>query len=373
MGKEYNIAVMPGDFIGKEVTPEAQKVVQKAAEMCGFTLRTQHFPHGGEHYKKTNILLPDSVISEFQDFDAIFLGAVGHPEVESSLLEREVLLKIRFDLDQYINLRPSKLYPSVNAPFKLLHPHLPDGYQLITVREGVAGLYRHPGKIETREDGQRVATQIMEYTEADINRTNAYAFALADKMYQEGTPMPVILAGKSNVLKAVFGLWKELFDETRKQYAHIPSGVEGDYLHIDALIGPRLISKGQLPKGEHGFIVVTSNMFGDILTDLTAALAGGMGVGYSGCINPEGTSMFEPIHGSSPKDYGKHVVSPIAAILSGMLMLRELGEKQAADTIDTAVENVLKEGKIPDFTTESGVSTQQQTTYVLEDMDRLAA
>lgn len=359
--KQYNLAVMPGDFIGKEVVSEEMKVLNKTAEKYGFSFKTTDYPHGGEHYIQTKELVTDSIISELKNHDAVVFGAVGHPNLKKGEVERGILLKMRFDMGQYVNLRPSKLYKGVDAPIRKIHPNLPDDYELIVVREGTGGLYKSKGGIKS-SDNFIVATQIMEYTSEEVDRINKYSFELAREKSKNGKPMNVTLALKSNVLEFVSAsLWQPRFEKMAKEeYADVPS----NYAHIDALNGPMLISNSPEKLG----IIVTSNMFGDILTDLTASLFGGMGIGASACINPEGTSMFEPLHGSSPQDYGKNTVSPIAAILSGALMLENIGEINAAKGLELAVERVLTKQKIPNFTTNSGVSTQKQTEYVLEEL-----
>ena len=362
MTKEYSLGNMPGDFIGKDVNREELKVLKLVSEMYGFKLNFTDYPHGGEHYISTGELLNDRLIREFEDHDAMLLGAVGHPDLKKGEVERGILLKIRFDMDQYINLRPSKLYAGVDAPIKKLHPDLPDGYKLIVVREGTAGLYKGKGSIKI-ENGYIVAQQIMEYTDREVDRVNRYAFNLAREKGGDN-PSRVTLALKSNVLEYVSaGLWQPRFESMAKN--EFPD-VQADYAHIDAMNGPWMVSNSP----ESLDIIVTGNMFGDIVTDLTASLFGGMGVGASACLNPSynGTSMFEPLHGSSPKDYNKSVVSPIAAILSGALMLENIGEKEAAKTIETAVENVLASGRIPDLTIHSGVPTEKQTEMVLKEI-----
>lgn len=359
---EYNLAVMPGDFIGKEVVAEEMKVLGAVAKKYGFSLRTTHYPHGGEHYAKTKKLLTDSDIRELEGHDAIVFGAVGHPDLKRGEVERGILLKMRFDLGQYVNLRPSKLYAGVDTPIKKLHPDLPDSFELIVVREGTGGLYKGGGET-VKEGGEIVsASQVMHYTAEEVDRINRYAFELARTKAKGGKPAPVTLALKSNVLLHVSAdLWQPRFEAmARREFPDVPA----NYEHIDALNGPLLISNSPKDLG----IIVTCNMFGDIITDLTSSLFGGMGVGASGCINPKGTSMFEPLHGSSPKDYGKGTVSPIAAILSGALMLENIGETDAARDLEGAVERVLAQGKIPNFTTASGVATKQQTEYVLEEI-----
>jgi len=357
MERVYDIAVMPGDFIGKEVTPEAEKVLDASASKHGFEIRKTNYPHGGEHYIETGKLLTDAEIRELRDHHAILFGAVGHPDLQKGEVERGILLKMRFDLDQYVNLRPSKLYNGVDAPIRKIHPDLEDGSELIVVREGTAGLYKGNGGVERDSDGNVTrAWEVMDYTREEVDRVCKYAFELA-----ENKGLPITLAFKSNVLTNVSAnLWQPRFEWMAEQFP----GVSANYKHIDALNGPLLISNSPKDLG----VIVTGNMFGDIITDLTASLYGGMGVGSSGCINPGGTSMFEPLHGSSPKDYGNGTVSPIAAILSTGLMLEHLGEVDAAKGIETAVERVLASGKIPNMTTNSGVPTKRQTEMILEEL-----
>ncbi|MBA3047649.1 3-isopropylmalate dehydrogenase [Patescibacteria group bacterium] len=354
MGKVYNLAVVPGDFIGKEVVEEEMKVLKIIAEQFGFAFKVTLYPHGGEYYIKTGELLSDSTLAELRGHDAIVFGAVGHPELQKGEVEKGILLKIRFGLDQYINLRPSKLYAGVDAPIRKIHPGLPDDYEITVVREGVGGLYKGIGSY----DGV-VARQEMNYTNAEVERILRYAYELARDKGQE-----LILGFKSNVLEYVSAQqWQPMFEKMGKK---IYPEVLAKYAHIDALNGPMLINS--IP--QESFVIVTGNMFGDVITDLTASLFGGMGVGASACINPYGTSMFEPIHGSSPKDYGKGTVSPVAAILSGVLMLKNLGEEKAAKKLELSVVNVLKQGKIPDFTINSGVPTKQQTQYIMEEIKK---
>lgn len=354
MEKIYNLAVMPGDFIGKEVVKEEMKVLEIIAEQFGFAFKITHYPHGGEHYVKTGELLSDSVLVELRDHDAIVFGAVGHPELKKGEVERGILLKIRFGLDQYINLRPSKLYAGVDAPIKMIYPDLPEDYEIIVVREGVGGLYKGIGSY----DGV-VARQEMNYTNAEVERALRYAYELARDKEQD-----LVLGFKSNVLEYVSAQqWQPMFE---KMGENTYPEVSAKYAHIDALNGPDLVGIAN----KKSYVIVTGNMFGDMITDLLAFLFGGMGAGASACINPYGTSMFEPLHGSSPKDYGNGTVSPVAAILSGALMLEKLGEKEAAEKLESNIANVLKQRKIPDFTVNSGVSTQQQTQHIIKEVKK---
>jgi 3-isopropylmalate dehydrogenase len=374
MANEYNLAIMPGDFSGKEVTVENERVIDAAASKHGIKINKTRYPNGGEHYASTGEILSDETVQELKDQDAIVFGAVGHPKFKDGRIERGILLKLRFDLDQYINLRPSKLYPGVKAPIRKLHSDLEDGFELVVVREGTNGLYRGAGDVKRHPVSDEVirAWEVMDYTRGDVERTCRYAFRLAKSKQRDGKPMPVTLGFKSNVLKNVSAqLWQPIFERIAKEeFPDVPA----NYLHIDALNGPCLISNSPKNLG----VIVTGNMFGDILTDLTASLFGGMGVGSSGCIcpagtsemNPKGVSMFEPLHGSSPKDYGQGTVSPMAAILSSALMFDHLGERRIARDIEGAVEEVLASGKIPNLTTHSGVSTSRQTDMVLDELLR---
>jgi len=362
--RELRIAVMPGDFIGPEVVAEGLKVLDAESRKYGFATKLTNYPHGGKHYLETGETLPDSVIDELRQHDAIYFGAVGYPSdmIPPGVLEKGVLLKMRFDLDQYANVRPTRLYRGVQTPLKTLKV----GDELVVVRENTEDVYRGYGFTYKMPGGEVVAVQQMTYTGSGVDRINKFAFELATKMAKRrGRQIKLTLGHKANVLEYVFKqLWVPRFYEMAKRYPD----VKAEDRYIDAISGPGLI-------GNPGSfdVIVTSNMFGDIITDLTAAIYGGMGVAASGNINPDGVSMFEPIHGSSPKDAGKNVVSPIGAILSMKMLLEYLGEKLhdddlgfAAHDIESSVEDVLAEGKIPNFTVESGVPTQQQTEYVLE-------
>ncbi len=358
MADELNIAKIPGDFGGKEVMEEEMKVLHSAAAKYGFVIRETFYPHGGEHYVATGELLPDTVLEELKQHDAIAFGAVGHPDLTKGEVERGVLLKIRFGLEQYVGLRPSKLYAGVDAPVRKIHPDLEDDYEIVVVRENTGGLYKGLGDVEKDASGRVVhAWQIMDYTRPEVERIVRYAFETAREKGGE-KPWPVVLGFKSNVLDYVSAqLWQPVFEEiAATEYADVPSS----YAHIDALNGPKLIST--IPKDS--WVMVTGNMFGDVITDLTSSLFGGMGVGASACINPKGVSMFEPVHGSAYDNSGKGLLSPIAAIFSGAIMLRHVGKTAAADGIEKAVERVLAAGKIPDLTADSGV----QTRFVLEEL-----
>ncbi len=313
----YKIAVMPGDGIGPEVVREGLKVLQAASEICGFKYETHEYDFGGDRYLRTGETLPDSALDEFRQFNAIYLGAIGHPDVQPGILERGILLKTRFGLDQYINLRPIKLYPGVWTPIK---DKGPEEIDFVVVRENTEGMYAGLGgnfKVGTPDE---VAVQEMVCTRKGVERCIRYAFDLARKRNKKKT---LHLVDKANVLVYAFGLWRRAFAEVAKEYPDI----KPDYAFVDATC------MWMVKNPEWFDVIVVENMFGDIITDLGAMIQGGMGVAASGNINPQGVSMFEPIHGSAPKYAGKNVINPLAAIAAVQMMLDYLGEKQAAQLV----------------------------------------
>ncbi len=277
----YKIAVLPGDGIGPEVVREGLKVLLAAADVCGFEYETHDYDFGGERYLKTGDILPDSAIEEFRQFDAIYLGAIGHPDVKPGILERGILLKTRFELDQYINLRPIKLYPGVETPIK---DKGPEHIDFVVVRENTEGMYAGLGgnfKVGTPDE---IAVQEMICTRKGVERCVRYAFELCRARNKNNT---LHLVDKANVLTYAFGLWRRVFAEVAKEY----SDIKPDYAFVDATC------MWMVKNPEWFDVIVVENMFGDIITDLGAMIQGGMGVAASGNINPEGVSMFEPIHG----------------------------------------------------------------------------
>ncbi len=346
----YKIAVIAGDGIGPEVTREAMKVFSAAAKKAGFSYETVTYPFGGEHYMKTNDILPDSALSEFKEMDAIYLGAIGHPEVKPGVLEQGILLKLRFGLDQYINLRPIKLYPGVHTPIK---DKGPDDIDFVVVRENTEGLYLGVGGIMKKGTPDEVAVQEMINTRKGVERCIRYAFELAKKRNKQNK---VTLCDKANVLIYAHDLWSRAFAEVGAEYLYIAS----DHAFVDATC------MWMVKNPEWFDVIVTCNMFGDIITDLGAMVQGGMGIAASGNLNPEGVSMFEPIHGSAPKYTGKNVINPMAAISAAQMMLAHLGEAEAAECVEKAVIAALSGGRMKDLSAKSGMKTDEIGDYIVE-------
>ena len=349
----YKIAVIPGDGTGPEVTVEAVKVLKAAADKFQFKVELADFDFGGERYKRTGETLPDSAVDELRKFDVILLGAIGHPDVAPGILEKGILLKARFELDQYINLRPVKLYPGVETPLKGKGPNEID---YVVVRENTGDLYTGTGGFTMKGTPNEVAVQSAVYNRFQVDRCLRYAFEYAKKHGKKargkGDKNTLALCGKTNVLTYVYDLWERAFHEMGK--AEYPD-VERDYYHVDATC------MWMVKNPEWFDVLVTGNMFGDIITDLGAITQGGMGIAAGGNINPEGVSMFEPIGGSAPKYTGKNVINPLAAICAAQMMLETLGEEEAADAIEQAVMDVtanklksLAAGKMGYSTTEVG-------------------
>ncbi len=342
----YKIAVLPGDGTGPEVIKEGLKVLDAVSKKTGFKYETVHYDLGGERYKKTGEILPESVLGELRTMDAIYLGAIGHPDVKPGILEKGLLLALRFALDQYINLRPVKLYPGVETPIKGKGPEEID---FVVVRENTEGLYTGTGGILKKGTADEVAIQTSVNTRKGVERCIRYAFDYARKRAKKNT---LTLVGKTNVLTYAFDLWERAFHEIGdKDYKDI----KRDYAHVDATC------MWMVKNPEWFDVIVTDNLFGDIITDLGAMIQGGMGIAAGGNINPEGVSMFEPIGGSAPKYTGKNVINPLAAICAGGMMLDTLGEHKAADMIEKAVMEVtskklksLSAGKMGFSTTEVG-------------------
>jgi len=334
----YRIGVIPGDGIGPEVSREALKVLSAVSSRCNIKYELIEYPFGGEYYLSKNEVLPDGIIEELKGLSAIFLGAVGHPDVPPGVLEKGLLLKIRFSLDQYINLRPIKLYPGVNTPIK---DKGPKDIDLTVVRENTECAYAGIGGILRDE----VAIEEMVYTRKGIERCVRYAYNLSRNRRKKLT-----LVDKSNVLVFGHSLWRKIFEEIGREFPD----VEQDHAYIDAMC------MWMIKNPEWFDVVVTCNLFGDIITDLGAIIQGGLGVAAGGNINPEGVSMFEPIHGSCPKYAGKGIVNPIAAILAMAMMLDFLNEKEASRLVENAVSSVLKKGKIRDMSAgKMGLSTSE--------------
>jgi 3-isopropylmalate dehydrogenase len=339
--KTYDIALLGGDGTGPEVAAEGVKVAEAAARKFGFKINWHPYDFGGERYLKTGEVLPDSAVPELRKFKAIFLGAVGHPQVKPGILEKGILLRLRFELEQYINLRPVKLYRAQDCPLKDKGPADVD---FIVVRENNEGLYTGAGGFLFKGTPHEVALQESVNTRRGVERCLKYAFALAQKQragkpwkglkpedVSAGKTAQLMLCGKTNVLTYAFDLWWRAFEELGGSY---PT-VKRDYAHVDATC------MWFVKNPEWFDVIVTDNMFGDIITDIAAMIQGGLGVAAGGNINPEGTSMFEPMGGSAPKYTGLNVINPIAAINAAGMMLDFLGEAKAAAAIEGAVVNII--------------------------------
>jgi 3-isopropylmalate dehydrogenase len=326
MKNEYSVALLPGDGTGPEVLAEGVKVVQAASHKFGFNTKFTRYDLGGERFKKTGEVLPDSIINELRQHDAIYLGAIGHPEVKPGILEKGILLRLRFELDQYINLRPVKLYEGVDTPLKNKGPKDID---FIVVRENTEGLYAGAGGVLKKGTKDEIATQESINTRKGVERCIRFAFQYTQKRNKS---KKLTLCGKTNVLTYAFDLWERAFYEIAKEYPDIST----DYAHVDATC------MWMVKNPEWFDVIVTDNMFGDIITDLGAIIQGGLGIAAGGNINPEGVSMFEPMGGSAPKYTGKNMINPLAAILAGAMMLEFLDQQAAADSIEIAVQKALK-------------------------------
>ena len=326
--KSYNIAVIGGDGTGPEVVREAVKVLDTAAKKFKLKLNYTHYDIGGERYLRTGEILPDSVLAELRKFPAILLGAIGHPDVKPGILEKGILLRTRFELEQYINLRPVKLYDERFCPLK---DKKPEHIDFVVVRENNEGLYTGAGGFVFKGTPNEVALQESVNTRRGVERCLRFAFEFARKRNKD---KKLTLCGKTNVLTFAFDLWERAFHEIgQKDFPDI----QRDYAHVDAT------TMWFVKNPEWFDVIVTDNMFGDIITDLGAMVQGGMGIAAGGNINPDGTSMFEPIGGSAPKYTGKGVINPLAAICAGQMMLDFLGETKAAKTIENAVIKVTRE------------------------------
>jgi 3-isopropylmalate dehydrogenase len=331
--KSYDIAVIGGDGTGPEVTAENIKVLDAAGQKFGFKLNYTEFDFGGERYLRTKEALPDSASDDLRNFPAVILGAIGHPDVAPGILEKGILLRLRFELEQYINLRPVKLFDERFCPLK---DKKPEDVDFVVVRENNEGLYTGSGGFVFKGTPNEIAIQESVNTRRGVERCLRYAFEYTRKRNKE---KQLTLCGKTNVLTYAFDLWDRAFNEIGdNDYTDI----KREYAHVDAT------TMWFVKNPEWFDVIVTDNMFGDIITDLGAMVQGGMGIAAGGNINPEGTSMFEPIGGSAPKYTGQNVINPLAAICSGGLMLEHLGEDEAAKAIENTVINVTRE-KIKDL------------------------
>ena len=348
--KSYKIAVIPGDGTGPEVVREGLKVLQAAAQKSGFKYETVHYDFGGERYLKTKEVLPPTAVKELKTFDAIYLGAIGHPDVKPGILEKGILLKLRFDLDQYINLRPVKLYDERFCPLK---NKTPKDIDFVVVRENSEGLYKGLGEFQKKGTKDEVALQVSHNTRKGVERCIRYAFEYTRKNRKR---KELTLCGKTNVLTYAFDLWERTFYEVAKEYPDVKT----QYTHVDAT------TMWFVKNPEWFDVIVTDNMFGDIITDLGAMIQGGMGIAAGGNINPEGVSMFEPIGGSAPKYTGKNVINPLAAICAVSMLLDQIGEQKAGRQIENSVISVVRE-KLKDLAAgKMGYSTSEVGDLVVK-------
>lgn len=340
----YNIATIPGDGVGPECISEGIKVLKAASEKFGVKINFINYDFGSERYLRTGEILPDSAIEEFKKLDAIYFGAVGHPDVPAGLLERELLLKIRFSLDQYINLRPVRLFEGVETPIKNKSP---EDIDFVVVRENTEGLYCGIGGNFKKDTDDEIAIQVELNTYKGVERCIRFAFEYVRKRNKKKR---LTLVDKSNVLIYGHSLWQRVFKMLSQEYPDI----QPDHQYVDACC------MWMVKNPEWFDVIVTNNMFGDIITDLGAIIQGGLGVAAGGNINPNGVSMFEPIHGSAPKYAGKNVINPIATILAGAMMMEFLNQKEISETIENAVRKALLSGKIKSMEAgKMGLTTQE--------------
>ncbi|MCX6455911.1 MAG: 3-isopropylmalate dehydrogenase [Actinobacteria bacterium] len=335
---KFKLAVIGGDGIGPEVVAEGLKVLDAISAKYGLTFEKKDYELGAKYWHKTGETLPDSVIEELAKADVILLGAVGDPTVPSGVLERGLLLKLRFAFDHYINLRPAKLHAGVSSP--LVNSQSID---FIVVREGTEGPYVGAGGVLAYGTKDEIATEESLNTRRGAERVIRDAFARAQLRPRK----KLTLVHKNNVLTRAGGLWTRTFNEVAKEFPEITT----DYLHVDAA------SMFFVTNPERFDVVVTDNLFGDILTDIAAAICGGIGLAASGNINPTGAfpSMFEPVHGSAPDIAGKSLADPTATVMSVAMMLAHLGLKDAAADVERAVAaDLLKRGTSKRSTSEVG-------------------
>jgi 3-isopropylmalate dehydrogenase len=336
--KSFNLAVIAGDGIGPEVVNEGLKVLDTVAKKYDLNFNKNNYELGAAYWHKTGETLPDSVMAELAKADVILLGAVGDPTVPSGVLERGLLLKLRFAFEHYINLRPAKLFPGVTSPITNNK-----GIDFIVVREGTEGLYVGAGSIKDEGTNKELAIEESINTYKGVERVIRDAFNRAKSRPRK----KLTLVHKNNVLTRAGGLWSRVFKEVANDFPEVTT----DYLHVDAA------SMFFVTNPERFDVVVTDNLFGDIITDIAAAICGGIGLAASGNINPTGEfpSMFEPVHGSAPDIAGKNLADPTATVLSVAMMLNHLGQSQAAADVENAVaQDLLARGDKKRTTTEIG-------------------
>jgi 3-isopropylmalate dehydrogenase len=355
MPKTYKIAVIPGDGTGPEVVAEGIKALNALGPKCDLTFDFFTFDVGGEMYLNKGVLLPDGMVQDLMGMDAIYLGAIGHPDVKPGVLEREVLLKLRFELDLYINLRPVVLFPGVYTP---LRDKGPEDIDFLVVRENTEGFYAGSGGFLRKGTPDEVAVQDSVNTCKGVDRCLRYAF---ETCLRRNKKKKLTLVAKTNVLTYESDLWERRFHAIGEEYPD----VNLDYQHVDACC------MWMVKNPEIYDVIVTNNMFGDIITDIGAMIQGGLGVAAGGNINPDAPSMFEPIGGSAPKYSGKNIINPIAAICAAQMMLQHLGEDRAADLLLQAVKRVLAQDMESLDAGRMGMGTSEVGDKVVQYMDSL--
>jgi 3-isopropylmalate dehydrogenase len=351
----YDIGVIPGDGIGPEVTREGLKVLARVAAIEGFSYRLVEYPYSGEYYLKTKELVPPATIDEWRGLHAIFLGAIGHPDVEPGLVERSVILGLRFGLDLYINLRPVKLYAAHLCPLK---DKRPEDVDFVVVRENTEGEYSQIGGHLKKGTPDEVALVNAVYTWKGCERAVRYAFEVARNRagtHGPGRAPKVTLVDKANAMRP-HDIWTRAYEAVARDFPDI----ERDHAYVDACC------MWMVKNPEWFDVIVTTNLFGDIITDLGAMIQGGMGIAASGNIHPGRTSMFEPIHGSAPKHAGRNVASPLGAIAAVGMMLEFLGQERAGRRVEEAIAGLLRSGAVPSTDTRSGIPTSAMGDMVVE-------
>jgi 3-isopropylmalate dehydrogenase len=352
--RPYTISVIPGDGIGPEVTDEALRVLEAVSGATGVTFQTKSYPFGGDHFLATGDIFPAEAFREVSQTDAVLLGAIGDPRVERGLLERGIVGKLRWDLDLYVNLRPIKLYAEHLCPVKGKGP---DDVDMLVVRENTEDVYTGPGGFLKKGTPDEVAVQEMMFTRKGVERIVRYAFEAARKREGREGRRRLTLVDKANAVSA-FDLWRRTFEEVGREYPD----VEGDTAYVDAAC------MWMVKNPEWFDTVVTSNMFGDIVTDLGAMIQGGMGLGGSGNIHPGKVSMFEPIHGSAPRHAGQNKANPLAAIMAVQLMLDFLGETRSAQALEEAVARLLRDRVIPSVAADGTITTREIGDLVVQEV-----
>ncbi len=352
---KYRVPVIPGDGIGPEIVAEGRKVIDAVGEVDSFEIDWIEYPHGADHYLATGELISEDTLKELRKYKAIYLGALGDPRVEPGVLELGILLRIRFYMDEYVNLRPIKLFDGIETPIKnktakdinftVVRENTEDFYVGLgaRVKKGkshtaldlIRETYHVKFGIDVETDAEEVAYQLGVMSRHGARRVIKYAFDYA----KDHNRTKVTAVDKANVITNMYGMWREIYRDVAKGYP----GIETDFAFVDAT------TMWFVKNPEWFQVLVTPNLFGDIITDLGAMIQGGLGFAAGGNINPEGTSMFEPIHGSAPKYKGMNKVNPIATILSGGLLLESIGLRKSADKLERAVAEVIKDGKVKTY------------------------